>query len=134
MRLLICGDRDYTNRNKIKYELIKVSPLPDVIIQGGASGADTLAKQVAIELGIPVEEYPAKWNIYGKKAGPLRNLEMLEVGNPTLVLAFHDFIGTSKGTRHMIVSSLKCEIPVCLFENSDMYVFNDLSSFLGLFN
>lgn len=49
-----------------------------VIISGGARGADTLARVYAFERDIPFEEYPAKWDVYGKSAGYRRNAEMVK--------------------------------------------------------
>ena len=54
-----------------------------------------------------VNPFPAQWSKYGRAAGPLRNTQMLSEGNPDIVLAFHDNIKRSRGTRNMIVQSLK---------------------------
>lgn len=68
-------------------------------MHGGAPGADQLAARAARKLGLEVEEYRADWGKYGRRAGMLRNLEMLN-RNPDFVLAFWD--GQSKGTAHTI--------------------------------
>ena len=68
------------------------------IIHGTASGADLLAGEVAKEMGLIVQEYPAHWARYGRAAGPIRNRLMLDQV-PDLVLAFHDNINASKGTK-----------------------------------
>jgi hypothetical protein len=43
--------------------------------------------------------YPADWDGYGRRAGPIRNQKMLDTERPDLVLAFHP---AGPGTRHMI--------------------------------
>lgn len=110
MRLLVCGDRHWNNYQIVRHHIARLSP--SVIIQGGATGADSCAKQAATELNIPCESYPAKWSLYGRAAGPLRNQQMIDEGNPTYVLAFHSDIAKSKGTRNMIARAEKHNIPV----------------------
>jgi hypothetical protein len=44
--------------------------------------------------------FPADWGTFGKRAGPIRNKQMLEEGKPDLVIAFWD--GNSPGTKNMI--------------------------------
>jgi len=69
-----------------------------LLIHGAASGADTLAGAWAIHRGIEVQEFPADWRKLGKRAGPLRNIQMLKEGNPCLVVAFPG----GRGTAHMV--------------------------------
>ena len=71
-RVLICGSRDYTNRVQISV-IVSCLPPGTTIIEGGARGADALAKQVAGFQGLPLEEYPANWEKFGVAAGPIRN-------------------------------------------------------------
>jgi hypothetical protein len=68
------------------------------IISGTARGADQLGEKFAKEEGLGLEQYPAKWDIYGKSAGYRRNEQMAKTG--THLLAFWD--GKSRGTKHMI--------------------------------
>lgn len=82
---------------------------PDIIIQGGARGIDWLSRCIAIELGVIQIEYAADWEAYGKRAGPQRNIEMIERlnefrarGDRASVWAFHADLGKSKGTKHMV--------------------------------
>ena len=100
MRLLVCGDRNWTNKDLIKLWIQELKP--HIIIHGAAKGADKLAGEIANELGITVSEFPADWNKFGKSAGPIRNLQMLSEGKPDRVLAFHNHINNSKGTKHML--------------------------------
>jgi hypothetical protein len=115
MRLLICGDRNWKNKELILNVIRAIRPKPKVVICGGASGADTLAKEVALELGIPVKEFMANWAQFGKAAGPMRNKQMLQEGKPTYVIAFHDDIKNSKGTAHMLYISKYYKIRTTLY-------------------
>ena len=114
MKVLVCGDRNWNNVFSIKRELQKFSD-DVVIIHGAATGADTIAGQVAKELGFKVEVYPAKWNELGRAAGPIRNMQMLREGKPDLVLAFHANLNNSKGTANMVSISRKNGVKVIHF-------------------
>lgn len=78
------------------------------IIQGGAGGADFLAKHWAMAYGgMPVEEYKADWG-QGRSAGPRRNAIMLKEGKPDLVVAFEG----GKGTADMIRRAKRANVTV----------------------
>ena len=106
MRVLVCGDRKWADRHRIRWELETLPP-DTVVIEGEARGADTLGREVAEVLGFKVERYPANWEKFGRAAGPIRNQQMLTEGKPDLVIAFHDHIRESKGTADMIRLAVK---------------------------
>lgn len=101
MKLLICGDRNWNNKKRMKDIISNLNPQPSLIIQGGASGADSLAGIIAYELEIKCLIFPARWEVFGKAAGPIRNRQMI-AEKPDLVFAFHSNIEKSKGTKDMI--------------------------------
>lgn len=115
-RLLICGDRNWIDKDKIRLciETIK----PDMIIQGEARGADKIARDIALDMGYVLGDtllsFPADWDKYHKAAGPIRNQQMLDEGRPNVVYAFHSSIHDSKGTKDMIKRSIKAKIPTFL--------------------
>lgn len=112
MKVLIFGSRNWTNYNKILeiVQKLKAKYGDIIIIEGGCRGADLLAKQAAIELGIKYEEFPADWTL-GKKAGPLRNQKMIDEGKPDMAICFHEDIENSKGSKDMRNRLLKHNIP-----------------------
>jgi len=113
MNVLVCGDRNWTNRKAIKNALMGL--LKDTtIINGACQGADKLSTDVARELGFTVQEFPANWIKLGKVAGPVRNQDMIDIGSPDLVIAFHSDIANSKGTLDMCKRARKANIPVIL--------------------
>jgi hypothetical protein len=63
-----------------------------------------MAGVIARRLGYEVKEYPADWRGKGKRAGIIRNLEMLDT-KPDKVIAFWD--GRSTGTGHTISEAKK---------------------------
>jgi len=99
MKLLVSGSRGWKHKGIIHRLLIQLKP--DLVVHGDCKeGADAQADLIAKRLRIPVKAYPACWEILGKKAGIMRNTEMLVMENPDVVLAFWD--GKSRGTKHTI--------------------------------
>jgi len=117
MRILFCGDRHWSNYKIICDVMADLDPDVDVVIEGGAKGADILAAAAADYFDIPVLTFPADWKKYGRAAGPVRNTQMLTEGKPDMVLAFHDDIDSSKGTRNMVEQAKKKGIPVRVYNS-----------------
>lgn len=109
MKIVIAGGREFNN-----YELLreKCDEIIDSnfaeIVSGGAKGADTLGETYAKERGYDVKLFPADWKTHGRKAGPIRNLQMAEYGD--MLIAFWD--GNSSGTRNMIENGKKLGLVV----------------------
>lgn len=110
MRILFCGDRNWIDQGKVIDAFIALKPT--LVIEGEASGADTMARVEAERRGIPVLAFPADWRTYGRAAGPIRNRQMLDEGKPDLVVAFHSNIEQSKGTKNMVAQARKRGVPV----------------------
>lgn len=100
MIILCCGDRNWTDIDTIRRTL--ELPPGTIIVHGDARGADRLSGVVAREREFEVRAYPADWNKHGKAAGPIRNREMFNTEKPELVIAFHDDLANSKGTKDMV--------------------------------
>ena len=115
MRLLICGDREWTNQSTIHSVLTNYDPNTTTVITGGARGADKIAHFIASELKMQTEVYEADWVKFGKSAGPIRNSEMINKGKPDVVIAFHSDLSKSKGTADTVRRAKKLNIPVFLF-------------------
>jgi len=111
MRVLICGDRSWTDQDAVRVYISKL-PAGSVVIHGAAKGADTLAERYAILRGLETIAYPANWRRNGRAAGPVRNRQMLVDGRPDLVVYFHEDLGQSKGTANMVQQARKAGIPV----------------------
>jgi hypothetical protein len=116
MRLLACGDRRWIDRVLLAQVLdsLGVQFMWDfVLVHGAARGADSLAAEWAESRALPAEAHPADWDHLGRRAGVIRNSEMLASG-VDLVVAFHDDLRNSKGTRHMVTIARAAEVPVKL--------------------
>jgi hypothetical protein len=109
MKILVCGDRNWCDDITMSKFLSTFVNTNDVIlIHGDARGADKMSARIGSKLGFKVLSYPAQWNIFGKGAGPIRNHQML-AENPDIeeVIAFHNDIERSKGTKDMISRAKK---------------------------
>lgn len=110
MRVLVCGGRYYDDWTFIVNVLDSVHARQPVtlLIEGGATGADSLARRWAIARGIEVATYRANWDRYEHRAVPIRNSQMLLKGRPELVVAFKG----GRGTAHMVTIAAAALVPV----------------------
>lgn len=102
MKLAIVGSRDFTNQKlldeTIDEYLIKQGCMPELVVSGGARGADTLAENWARKHKIPLKIYKPDWQKKGKAAGILRNTDI--VNECTHMVAFPS--DTGRGTQDSI--------------------------------
>lgn len=101
--IIVTGSRNWFDKEKIRMVLEDLAPKR--VYQGGCNGADNLARQVCAELKIHCLTIPADWTHHGQRGGPIRNEYMLREAKRfglDMVVAFHDDIERSKGTKHMI--------------------------------
>lgn len=113
--ILVCGSRDWTDGAPILQRLREINAEARKygervrLIHGNAPGADRLARTFGNGLGaFDVKAFPARWDKLGKRAGILRNVEMLGQ-EPDLVIAFTN---GSPGTQHTIDEARRRGIPV----------------------
>lgn len=95
-RILVCGGRKFTGKVflwNLLDALLCVNQT-EMVISGGAYGADTLAKEWAKARCVDHKEERAEWDKYGGDAGPRRNTRMLREWNPDLVIAMPGGRGT----------------------------------------
>lgn len=110
MKWLVCGGRDFGDfsfLDKTLTLLMLFRGRPDLIIEGGAGGADYLARMWAQGDAIPVHTERADWQRFGKRAGPKRNRAMLRL-KPDLVIAF----AGNEGTADMVAIARHAGIEV----------------------
>ncbi|HYF75019.1 MAG TPA: DNA-processing protein DprA [Candidatus Nitrosocosmicus sp.] len=94
-KIAIVGSRDYPHPHKIQRAIEFFSQYECEIVSGGARGVDSQAEQIARNLGLPVTIFHANWNMYGNRAGAMRNKQIVDYAD--VIVAFWD--GKSKGTQ-----------------------------------
>jgi hypothetical protein len=108
MRIGIIGSRGFNNYTLVKDVMSEYINNVDVIVSGGAKGADTLGEIWAKEFNKETLIFLPDWNKYGKRAGFIRNQDIVK--NSDLIIAFWD--GHSKGTKSSIDLCSKFNIPI----------------------
>jgi len=133
IRVLVCGGRKYSDHDAIDLLLRTIAARHGAItciIHGAATGADTLAREWALNNNIKEEAYPADWNDitqpdaivrvrrggmkYDARAGFRRNQRMIDEGKPTLVAAFPG----GNGTADMVTRARKAGLHVVSLETA----------------
>lgn len=117
MKVLVCGDRNWSSWVMVKRRLASL-PSDTIVIHGAARGADTIGGEVAKSLGMPVDVYPAQWDKHGRAAGPIRNRQMLDQ-KPDIVIAFHNNIEESKGTKDCLAEAARRGIATELISDQE---------------
>lgn len=125
IRVLVCGDRNWQDEDIIDIVISGLAAEWDrgvEVIHGACRGADALAAESA-ELSrdsgkpVVVKPFPADWAKHGRKAGPIRNEQMLKEGRPNLVIAFHDDVLASKGTKDMLERAKRAGVPAIVISH-----------------
>jgi YspA, cpYpsA-related SLOG family len=102
LKVIIAGGRDFNDYELLTKSLEKILSNYESkyieIVSGMCRGADLLGIKYAETKGISIREFPADWNKYGNRAGPIRNRQMAEYADALVV--FWD--GKSRGTKSMI--------------------------------
>ena len=113
------GDRNWSDRYLVSAVLYGFKEISNnvwgetlTVIEGGARGADEAARDWVTSRkldgdSVKLITVEAEWDKHGKAAGPIRNMKMLDEYDPSVVLAFHNDLERSKGTRHCVSEAKK---------------------------
>jgi len=111
-RIAIVGSRDYPSLPDVERFVKSLDP-STMIVSGGARGVDRTAERAAKSRGLQTMVFLADWNTYGKRAGYIRNEQIID--NADEVVAFWD--GKSPGTADTIRKARAARKPVRIFES-----------------
>lgn len=106
LTIAVTGGRNFNRKTVVWRTLDRLRP--SLVVVGDASGADSLVRQWARSTGTPVQIFEADWKRYGRRAGPIRNRTMLEVGRPDMLLVCPG----GAGTRNCEALAKQAGIPV----------------------
>jgi len=110
MKVIIAGSRTITDYITIRIAIQEALydwgvgyEEVNEVISGNAFGVDKLGVEWAVKNNKKFRLFPALWDVHGKFAGYIRNVEMAEYAD--YLIAIWD--GKSKGTQHMITIASK---------------------------
>ena len=124
MKVAIVGSRSINDQMFVEYLFrcfTYIFGKPTKIISGGARGIDTFAEDFAHNFNIDLQVFKPDWAKYGRKAGFIRNEDIIK--NCDICLAFWD--GESHGTKH--------DLELCEQYKKDLVLFNVKESTQGTF-
>lgn len=113
MKLAIIGGRDFSDYSllcNVAGKFFDNDGDIDLIVSGGAKGADSLGARYANANRIPLLEYKPDWEKHGKAAGMIRNKDIINEAD--VVLAFWD--GVSKGTANSLGLAKRSKKPTMI--------------------
>lgn len=118
MRLAIIGSRGFEDYDLLRSTMSEwfdpdgggLSYAIQEVISGGANGADKLGARFARDNNIPLTELLPDWDKYGKRAGFIRNEDIVKSAD--FVLAFWD--GVSRGTGHSLSIAKRLKKPTLI--------------------
>ena len=100
-RVVVCGGRAASDEAAVfaTLDALHAELCFSGVIEGASPGIDELAGRWASARGLEHVQYPADWQELGRRAGPVRNQEMLDKGRPGMVIAFPGGPGTADMTQ-----------------------------------
>lgn len=112
MRTIIAGSRDCLDFEILLETIGKVPWEITSVVCGMARGADLLGRNLALEAGLDMHEFPADWKGLGKSAGYRRNEQMAEFAEACIVL----WDGESRGSKHCLnLCAEKYKLPTVVY-------------------
>jgi hypothetical protein len=109
-KVAIIGSREWPDYEMVKDYVYSLDE-DDVVVSGGARGADQFAEIYARERGLTVLVLRADWDQHGRRAGLIRNHDI--INECDRVVAFWD--GRSTGTAHSLKLAKEAGKPALIF-------------------
>jgi hypothetical protein len=109
----IVGSRRGLNWDKVRAKIQHIVTREDVglVVSGGAIGVDRMAETLALAAGKRVHSIRPDWKKFGRRAGMLRNAEIVDMADE--IHAFWD--GESPGTAGTIAIARRARKPLFVY-------------------
>lgn len=129
VRLLVFGGRYFDDAPLVHHLLDRFAQRygkPDVVMHGGARGADRIGAIWATHNRTDVQCFTADWRRFKQRAGPERNARMMAEGRPTHAIGFPG----GKGSEDMAKRLQHVGTPLFLVTpDGDPHVVDDVTKF-----
>lgn len=107
-KLIIAGSRDFDiSIEYLEKTLEDLDIHPTIIISGHSGNIDKLGEFYAHRHNLDCYIYIPDWEMYGNRAGPIRNTEMVKVADRAMFC----WDGESRGTRDCIRKMIAAKKP-----------------------
>lgn len=103
----VAGGRDYDDKPTMLDEVQEYLDARMALITGGAPGADQMAMRMWSLYQLPYITIPARWQEYGKAAGPMRTSQIAHYWKPAKACLFPG----GRGTQHALQVCKELGIP-----------------------
>lgn len=116
-RVLVTGSRDWEDYRAVLVAIYdaKIQFGKFILVSGNCpTGADRMAEKVCRSIDIEVELHPAEWDKYGKRAGFVRNAEMVNSGIDFCIAFIRN---NSPGATMTVELAKKKDIPVKIWRS-----------------
>lgn len=122
MRVIVAGSRSITDYALFCKLFGECWLRTTEIVVGGANGVDSMGEKWAIDRGIKFRKFLPDWDLHGKSAGCLRNIEMAKYASsatdpvwdsPCPGGLFLLWNGKSRGSAHMLSTAIKEMLYIC---------------------
>jgi hypothetical protein len=110
-RVAIVGSRDFPNAGAVS-AFVRSLPPHTVVVSGGARGVDQWAEEAAKQRGLQTKIIQADWDNLGRRAGPIRNAEI--VASSDRLVAFWN--GRSRGTLNTVLAARSGGLPILILD------------------
>lgn len=110
MKLIIAGSRSLSPSFGFITNAIGMLGITNIseVVSGTAVGVDQEGEHWASHMSVSVKRFPAEWDKYGKRAGPIRNSKMAVYADCLLLI----WDGSSSGSSHMKSAMIEMGKPV----------------------
>ncbi len=115
MKVIIAGSRSIADYDLLLETINQLKWKITEVVSGGAYGVDKLGMRYAKENNIECKMFLPDWDTYGKKAGILRNKDMVEYADALIGL----WDGESKGTKFTIEYAIKKGLKVHVYTKNN---------------
>lgn len=111
MKTIIAGSRTITSYQIVDHAITASGLDITEVVSGKAKGVDFSGEKWAVIHDIPIKSFPADWQNLGKRAGIIRNQQMVHYADALIAI----WDGKSRGTQHIIKYAMYSGLKLFVF-------------------